>query len=235
MHKYRKFIFQDLAKSLVVNVSDVKDIDYYKEAMINDAITEHLSNIVNEAPLPSEIDIQQEETQDIEQIKVLSYDQGVEDSKVHYENIIDKLRLDNDFTEILRRKIENITMRVNIDNQIAKLSAEIVASIAKKIYLILPVDFELMLEQALLSRLEKFYKEGQITLVINHSRYDFCMEILNAKNLPAKYSENFHIIQDDKLGENDCRLEWSDTTLEYNQEQLNIEINAILEQLKNQN
>ena len=58
-------------------------------------------------------------------------------------------------------------------------------------------------------------------------------KVLAIENLPLKYSENFHIIQDDKLGDDDCRLEWSDTSLEYSQEQINVEIDTILEQLKN--
>jgi flagellar biosynthesis/type III secretory pathway protein FliH len=236
MTKYRKFVFQDLAKSLVVNTSEVQDIDEHKEAIINDVITQHLSNIINEVPSPLDIEEDAaEDVQDIEHIKALSYNQGAEDSKIHYEAIINQLQLDNDFAQILHQKIQNITNRTNIDHQIAKLSGEIIASIAKKIYLVLPVDFERMLEKALLSRLEQFYKEGQIKLIIHPSRYDFCVKILDARNILEKYSDNFHIIQDERLNENDCRLEWLDTTLEYNQEQLHIEINAILEQIQNHN
>ena len=233
MKKYQKFIFQDLSKSLVVNLSETDEVDYYKEEMINNVITEHLNNIVCEEQVNAEVE--EEKAVNIEQIKTLSYNQGVEDTKVHYESIISTLQLENDFNTILYKKIEDISPVVNIDTQVAKLSGEIISSIAKKIYLILPVDFELMLEKELLSRLKKFYKEGQIKLIVNPSRYDLCTKILATENLPAKYSENFHIIQDDKLGDNDCKLEWLDTSLEYSQEQLNIEIDTILEQLKKQN
>ena len=154
--------------------------------MINNVITEHLNNITKEEE-QIETEEEQEKALIIERMKSLSYNQGAEDTRIHYESIVSKLQLENDFSSILYSKIEDINPVVNIDTQISKLSAEIISSIAKKIYLILPVDFELMLEQELLSRLQKFYKEGQIKLIINPSKYDLCRKVLAIENLPLKY------------------------------------------------
>jgi len=237
MKKYQKFIFQELTRSMVVNLSEAQEVDHDKEEMINNVITQHLTSIVHEEQASNNYDLNEEKEQnhDIEAIKDSSYKQGAEDAKLHYESIINELRLDNNFANNLCQKIEEIALQGNINPQISKLYAQIIASIAKKIYTVLPVDFELMLKEELLARLKKFYKEGQIKLIINPSRRDFCIKILDSENLPAKYLENFHIIEDDKLEHNDCKLEWFDTSLEYNQEQLNTEIDTILEQLKQLN
>ncbi len=81
-------------------------------------------------------------------------------------------------------------------------------------------------------KLKNFYKEGLITLTIHPDRYAFCTEVLQSDEIPSRFKDNFQIIQDDKLNKDDCSLEWLDTRLEYNQEQLSAEIDKIIEQLK---
>jgi len=138
----------------------------------------------------------------------------------------------NDFSELLRQRLSSIVPGEGIDSQISKISAEAISSIAKKLHLILPSDFEEIIRNGLIEKLRNFYKEGDITITIHPERYDFCKEVLQSDTIPSKFKDNFQIVKDDKIGEDDCRLEWADTKLEYNQEQLTTEIDKIIEQLK---
>ncbi|CAN0593559.1 unnamed protein product, partial [Ectocarpus sp. 12 AP-2014] len=115
--------------------------------------------------------------------------------------------------------------------QIAKVSAEEISSIAKKLHLILPANFEEIISNGMIEKLKSFYKGGSIVLTIHPDRYDFCTELLQSNEIPSKFKENFQIIKDDKLGMDDCILDYHETRLEYNQEQLPVEIDKIIEQL----
>jgi flagellar biosynthesis/type III secretory pathway protein FliH len=232
MTKYEKFIFQELPKNLVVNFHDNHEIDYNKDELINHVITQHLQTIVTEEnDSADEIDDIATEV-DLDQIRLESYNKGLDDAKINYEKIISELQSENNLSELLQEKILEIAPKLNLDNQVAKLTSQIITNIAKKIYLILPVDFEQTLRLGLLDKLKKIYKEGQIKLSVNPERYDFCNNILQTENLPVKLKENIHIIKDDDINIDDCRLEWSNTILEYNHEQISVEIEKILEQIK---
>ena len=84
----------------------------------------------------------------------------------------------------------------------------------------------------MIEKLKSFYKDGSIVLTIHPDRYDFCTEVLQSDAIPSKFKENFQIVKDDKLGLDDCILDYDETRLEYNQEQLTAEIDKIIEQLK---
>lgn len=239
MPKYEKFIYQDLPKSAVANLCN-KQIasDNYQEEIINTAIVNHLNNIItNDKENTDQQLIKDEEDSekleiDIEQIKLDCYNKGLDDAKAQYEPIINGLQSDSNLTKLLEQKISEISNKCDLDGQIAKLATEIITGIAKKIYLILPIDFEQILRLELLDRLKKFYKEGQISLIINPNRYDFCINILQSEHLAAHLKDNLRIIKDDQMAIDDCKLEWDSTCLEYNQDQLSIEIDSILQQLK---
>jgi flagellar biosynthesis/type III secretory pathway protein FliH len=239
MPKYEKFIFQDLPKSAVVNLYNKQiSSDPYKEEIINTVIAHHLNTIMTDDKenIHKELAKDEQDTQkieiDIEQIKLDCYNKGLDDARAQYEPIINGLQADSSFAELLEQKISEISNKSDIDAQIAKLATQVITGIAKKIYLILPIDFEQILRLELLARLKKFYKEGQIRLIINPNRYDFCINILQSEHLAANLKENMRIIKDDQIGMDDCKLEWDNTCLEYNQDQLSTEIDSILEQLK---
>lgn len=137
-----------------------------------------------------------------------------------------------DFAKLLEEKLSAILPEVDIGAQIAKASAESISSIVKKLHLILPANFEEIIVNGLLEKLKKFYKEGSITLTIHPDRYDFCTKALQAEGIKDRFKDSFTIIKDDTLGTDDCKLEWGETKLEYNQEQLASEIDRIIEQLK---
>ncbi len=233
---HKKFIFDDFPKSMVVNVKDKYEEDYQKEEVINQAVTQHLSSIVSDQEITEK---NTEESKpllsdfNIDQIKLENYNRGLDDAKVKYEEIIANLHRDNDFSDLIHDKLSEICSENRLDGEVAELSTQIIEMIAKKIYLILPIDFEAVLRNELIEKLKKYYKEGEINLTINPARSDICNNILKSEKLGNKFKDKINIITDEKVDVDDCKLQWQDTTLEYNKEQLNIEIDKILEQLKN--
>ncbi|WP_316354667.1 FliH/SctL family protein [Candidatus Trichorickettsia mobilis] len=235
MHKYSKFVFRELPKTAVVNVSD-SAVDSNQEELINNVVTQHLHTIINteDGVIDSFADQEQHDTFsiDTEQIKLEGYNKGFEEAKIQYESIIDDLKTDNNFLELIQQQLLTIVPSASIDTQIATISVHILNEIAKKLHVILPVNFEQIVHTELLSSIKKFYKEGQIKLTIHSTRQEYCANVLRLDNLPDKLKENIQIVADDTMGINDCKVEWSNTCLEYNQAQLDEEITKILAQLK---
>lgn len=253
--KYEKFELEELPKSAVVN-SLVHAKNHEVDELINEAVSEHLSKIVDESgenneklselakkdiddssnPLDNillEENIQEQKSGiNIEEIKTEFYQKGFEEAKVKYESIMAQKEPESDLSKKLLEKLSLISQTVDIDTQIARVSAEVISSIAKKLHLILPANFEEIISNGLIEKLKSFYKEGDIILTIHPDRYDFCSELLQSDAIPGKLKENFQIVKDDKLGIDDCILDYDETRLEYNQEQLTVEIDKIIEQLK---
>ena len=252
--KHEKFELEELPKSAVVN-SLVHARDYEVDEIINEAVSEHLSKIVdeedNETEKSSELakkdvddslesrnmtpedNSQKNEVEiDVEAIKEESYQKGLEEAKVKYEALISENSSNSDLSEKLLQKLGLISQNIDIDSQVTKVSAEAISGIAKKLHLILPANFEEIISNGLIEKLKSFYKDGSIVLTIHPDRYDFCTEVLQSDAIPSKFKENFQIIKDDKLGLDDCILDYNETRLEYNQEQLTAEIDKIIEQLK---
>lgn len=248
MSEHQKFTFVDLPKSAVVN-SNVHSDNEDVEQIINEVVVEHLSNIVEEEPVPHDeilvpkIDapppIKEEEEKDnihhqvnLEEIKKEEYEKALASAKAMYDPLIEAKEKDKNFSDLLYEKLSSIVPEIDFESQITKVSAESISGIARKLHLILPANFEEILSKGLIEKLKKFYKEGQIILTINPGRYEICSELLQSDSMPAKFKDNFQIVKDDTLGLDDCKIEWSDTCLEYNQEQLASEIDKIIEQLK---
>lgn len=256
---YKKFILEDFPRSAVVNstvYAENTDVDNF----INDVVSKHLNSIVEESDvsLPNShqenkfadlsekmIDESLEKYNitgtnslvdnrlvDIDAIKREEYERGVADTVLKYQPLLAEASSDAQFATLLQEKLSSVVQQQNIDTQIAKVSAESISAIAKKLHLILPANFEEIIIEGLVAKLKKFYKEGQITITIHPDKYEFCQEILQSESIPDKFKDNFHIIKDSKIGLDDCSLEWQDTRLEYNQEQLSKEIDKIIEQLK---
>lgn len=244
MSKYIKFELEELPKSAVVN-SNVHSKDQETMQLINEVVTEHISKIVDEVTIDESSDeikknfnnepavvASIEPVINIEQVKQESYNKGLEEAASKYEPMLADLAANNDFSELLRQQLSSIIPEEEVDSQISKISAEAIVGIAKKLHLILPANFEEIIRIGLIEKLKNFYKEGSITITIHPGRYDFCKEILQSDTIPSKFKDNFQIVQDDKVGEDDCRLDWADTRLEYKQEQLTAEIDKIVKQLR---
>ena len=259
--KYKKFILKEFPRSAVVN-STVYDKSNYVDDFINDVVSKHLNSIVEDPEtcfLNSDKDnkiielsnkvideslekynISSDSIVDnylvnVEVIKQEEYERGVADTVLKYQPLLEDASANRSLASLLEEKLFSIVPDQNIDIQIAKISAESIASIAKKLHLVLPANFEEIVIDGLISKLRKFYKEGEITITIHPDRYDFCQEILQSNSIPDKFKDNFHVIKDSKVGLDDCSLEWKNTRLEYNKEQLSQEIEKIIEQLKTVN
>ncbi|MFK7973448.1 MAG: FliH/SctL family protein [Rickettsiaceae bacterium] len=243
MPKYKHFELEDLAKDAVVNstnnnLDDNSDVNN----IINEVITEHINTIVENADHQANNESSQAITMmtknksdndiDLETIKAEAFANGFEQARVEYESKIDALSKDRNFVELVEQKLSDIISNNQLDIQVAQVSADAIASIAKKLHLILPADFEMIVKNGLLTKLKKFYKEGDITLTVHPDRYNLAQDLFQSDIMPNQFKGNFHIVQDDTLRSDDCRMEWQDRRLEYNQEQLSVEIDKILQQLK---
>ncbi len=254
MHSHKKFIFEELPKSAVVNSTvhaDDRDID----DMIINAVSQHLSSIVEESNnhhdaiktsgvVKKIIDDSSEKYNltnddkadsdhvDLEAIKKEEYERGVRDTEGKYKPLLDGREADVNLSLLLHEKLSSIVPENGLDTEISKISAEAISGIAKKLHLVLPANFKEIITKGLLDKLNKFYKEGKITLTINPDRYDFCKEVLQSEEVPDIFKGNFDIVKDKNMSLDDCKLEWQDTKLEYNKQQLSSEIDKIVEQLK---
>ena len=247
MSKHEKFELEDLPKSAVVN-STFYNEESEVDKLINEVVTEHLIKIVEDTSTNNDLESKksidessesinmrpeiEKESIDIDFVKQEAFAKGYDEAKLNYEKQLEELTSENKFAGLFKEKLQSIVPAVEIDSQIAKVSAEAIAGIAKKLHLILPADFQEIIRHGLFEKLKNFYKEGVITLTIHPDRYAFCTEVLQSDEIPSRFKDNFQIIQDDKLNKDDCSLEWLDTRLEYNQEQLSAEIDKIIEQLK---
>ncbi len=250
MSKYEKFQYDDLPKAAVINPGFFQD-ESEADKLILDAVSEHLTKIIDESVNQSETleiheqnesidkildndNIPQEisEPVDLESIRRSSYDDGYKDAKEQYEKQIHSLNADNSFVNLVIEKLNAIVPGVELDKQLTKVSAEVLADIAKKLHLILPVNFDEIIRNGLFEKLKNFYKEGDITLTVHPDRYEFCTEVLQSGQIPFRFKDSVHIIKDETFSKDDCRIEWQDTRLEYNQEQVSAEIDKIINQLK---
>ncbi len=251
MSKYEKFQYDDLPKSAVINPGFCQD-ESEVDKLILDVVSEHLTKIIDEDPITQDeipeihednesIDkildndnIRQEisEPVDLESIRQSAYDDGYKDAKEHYEQQVQSLNADNSFVNLVIEKLNAIVPGVELDKQLTKVSAEVLADIAKKLHLILPVNFDEIIRNGLFEKLKNFYKEGDITLTVHPDRYEFCTEVLQSEQIPFRFKDSLHIIKDETFSKDDCRIEWQDTRLEYNQEQVSAEIDKIINQLK---
>ena len=253
MSKHEKFELEDLPKSAVVNSSNYEEATEADE-LINEAVSDHLNKIAEEESENDEDDSGEtitpsvdaedaggindavsdpiENVVDIEQIKQDAYNAAMEEAKAKYEPMLEESDAKNNFSELLESKLSSIVPKAAIDSQIAKVSAEAISGIAKKLYLILPANFEEIIVDGLTKKIQNFYKEGEITLTVHPDRHDFCIEILQSDKISSKLKDSFQVVKDDNLGKDDCKIEWNDTKLEYSPEQLTEEIDKIIERLK---
>jgi hypothetical protein len=245
MSEHQKFIFADFPKSAVVN-SNVHSTNADVEEIINNVVAEHLSNIVEEesadhdeeqipetdTSISEDVEVNAPSQVNLDDIRKEEYEKAMASAKAIYDPLIESKEKEKNFSGLLYEKLSSIVPEIDFESQITKISAESIAGIAKKLHLILPANFEEIINKGLIEKLKKFYKEGKIILTINPGRYEICSELLQSESIPEKFKDNFQIVKDESLGLDDCKIQWNDTSLEYNQEQLSSEIDKIIEQLR---
>lgn len=210
-------VIVDKEQDANIEISDNSNIDIDEENSVNMSSVEEVSR---------------NEDVDFEAIKNTSYNQGFNDAKNdmlqnHFED--ERLKL----LSLFQQKLSELCPKVDFDSEIASLCAESLTSIAKKLHLILPVDFYDIIRNGLVDKLSRFYEEGCITVKIHPEKLSLCEDILQSDEIPAKFKDNFKIVADDSIEPFDCIFEYKDTKLEYSREQLSEEIEKIIERLQN--
>jgi len=228
--QYRKFEFHDFNSSEVIsapkkNESEIK-IDQIVADAVVDALNENMSMpevcALEESPAP---------VIDVEAIRSTSYQNGYSDAKTHYEPLLKAIREDEALVATLKSKLEAILPIVDIQSQIFTLASKALGVIAKKMHLAIPADFEKIILGEMMSILNKYYKAGAITIKVHPERVDYCENLLKINTLPARIAENVKIVPEETVGKNDCTLAWNETELQYSQEQVVEDTDAILEHL----
>lgn len=223
--EYQKFIFQDLPTNSVVHKTQNDVESEVQNSIIADAVVQHLGTVVNH---PAEE--HKEPEPDLTAIRAESYELGYNEAKMEFEPLIEQLKSDLHFSTLLHQKIEAISPKHEIDKEFLQFAVDIIKSVTEKLFLSVPVEFEKILFQEILSIAQKFYKEGKITVRVHSKRTDYCRNLLNEDNSMPR--EHIDVVVDDDLGDNDCVVEWNETKLEYNQERVKDEIEKIFNQLE---
>ena len=245
--QYTKFEYREFGNvlghdTIVAAPSTHKnDADKEKDRIVTEAIVDHFSS-----SLDSLEEEQQNDTQpippppppppapiiDIESIKAESYKMGYNDAEAALLPALEKIKDDEAFNFLLKNKLESITSSINFEDQVFKLLSNLLVIIAKKLHLMVPADFESLILGEMVPLLNKYYKIGSITLNVNPDRVDYCNNLFRIGSLPQRISENIIVVADDSIAKDNCNIKWNDTVLEYNQEELSLDVENILEHIK---
>ncbi len=230
--QYTKFEFREFSKCAVVHMEHKNEQELEKERLINEAVAEHLIENTHHTDNESFTNINHQPEINIEEIREESYKHGYDDAKAHFEPLVSQVKNNDSLCSLLQSKLEAVAPVADLQDDVFRLSASLVSTLAKKMHLVLPTDFEAIILGEMLPLLSKYYKMGTITLGINPERVDYCTNLLKIGTLPTTIAENIKIVQNKDVGTNDCKLEWHETQLEYNQEQMILDAEKILEHLK---
>ena len=177
------------------------------------------------------------EVVDIDAIVKQAREDGFASCQQKLQPIIDELRTKESLHELLKLKLLEVTS-FNIEEeykqQVSKLIVAIISEIVPKLFLSFPVNFELMFRDRIVDMLNKHHKNGAIKITVHPSKISYIREFVEAAKLSQenKNDENYNIISDEALGNNDCVLEWESNRFEFQVSAVTKEINDILEQFK---
>ena len=238
--EYEKFEFRDLKNGSVIAAPKKDESETKIAQIVTDAVVGALTTNIGVAPTDDE-QIEQamssieeapkEPEINIEEIRIESYRHGYDDAKAHFEPLLKEFKEDEALFENLKAKLDAIAPVVDMQKQIFELATKTIGAMAKKMHLTLPVDFESIILGEMVSILNKYYKTGAITIKVHPERVDYCENFLKMKALPTRLAGNVKIESNDTIGKSDCTLVWNETELEYNQEQIIKDADAILEHL----
>jgi hypothetical protein len=243
--QYTKFEYKEFGsfadKYFVIPIPEpvVKtEAEIVQDQLINDVITDHFSD---QAPKISDLsDIAPKEAVmepiapviDLEAMKMESYKRGYDDAKISLEPQLKVIREDDILHSLIKEKLESISPVFDLKDQTFKLVTDLLNVMAKKLHLMVPADFESIILGEMVPLLSKYYKIGTITLNVNPDRVDYCKNLFRIGSLPHNISENIVVNADESIARDNCSLNWNDTLLDYNQEELVLDIEKILEHLK---
>jgi flagellar biosynthesis/type III secretory pathway protein FliH len=237
MKKYPKFVFQELPHSSILNRRDFaasatigEGVDVTLEQRLQDTVNAERDFINEDESVPTEGS--ELSGVNFDQLKSESYNNGFECATAQYEEKIKDLTAEKNFLELIKTRLLDISPPIDIDQQLLLALTKITIEIAKKLRLILPIDFEKLLQEELVKSVTKFYKSGSISLAVHPSRYTLSQESLNGE-LPSTLAKDLTIVSDEALAIDDCKIEWSGACFKYTQMQIDQEVTKILEQLQN--
>lgn len=249
--QHKKFIFENFDKAMVVNreyhnnqSEPVSELD----GIISGAVMKHFTELAdhnneqfqhhdgeaNDSIIMPDVDGDESELSvdnDLAENQARIYEDAIEKLKSEYEQKISELEHKLAFSGQILEKFAHLPVHHNPEKQIVTICSQVVSQIANKLYLSLPAKFNNIFN-GLLKMLKKSYKNGRLTITLHSQNYDLCKELLASDENFAIIQDNIEIIKDDNLTHTDCKVDWQDTRFEYNQEQLSLEVNKIIEQLK---
>jgi len=227
--EYSKFEFRDFNGSLVVAAPKRDESEAKIEQIVTDAVVDALHENIGQPEAIAEDP--PEPIIDAESIRAESYQNGYNDAKAHFEPLLNVVKEDELLVSILKSKLEAILPVIDGQEQIFTLSAKALSVLSKKLHLAVPADFEKIILGEMMSILNKYYKTGAITIHVHPERVDYCENLLKINALPARIIENIKIEPAETLGKSDCTLAWNETEIQYSQEQIIRDTDAILEHL----
>lgn len=244
--QYAKFEYKEFGysvdKHFAMPMSEtiaINEAETVQDQPINDIITDHFSN--DHAPKITDIsDFAPKEEKnepiapviDLEAMKMESYRRGYEDAKIAFEPQLKSVKEDDQLHALIKQKLEAISPTFHLKDETFKVVTDLLNVMTKKLHLMVPADFESIILGEMVPLLSKYYKIGTITLHVNPERVDYCKNLFRIGSLPQNISENIVVSADESKARDNCSLDWHDTLLEYNQEELILDVEKILEHLK---
>ena len=237
--QYSKFEFRDFKSGSVIAAPKKDEAETKIAQIVTDAVVDALTDNIG-LPCESALNLEQKHVSevseeepaiDVEAVRLESYQHGYSDAKAHFDPLLKDIKEDESLVGNLKSKLDSIVPVVDLQEQIFSLASKALGVIAKKMHLAIPADFERIVLGEMMSILNKYYKTGAITIKVHPERVDYCENLLKIKALPARIAENVKIVPEETIGKSDCTLVWNETELEYSQEQITKDTDAILEHL----
>jgi hypothetical protein len=197
-------------------------------------IAPEIQDVLSEPEIEPEID---KKLVDIEEIKAQAYEEGYASCKIELQKVIDSLSENKSLHELLKLKLLEISSfegEEKYKEQLINLLVSIITKLGKKLHLSIPVDFNLILQEKILSILKQHYKDGFIKITSHPSKTGIITEFMQLEQfgLGDDKAKNFSIISDESFEANDCILEWNSNRFEFQISEVTKEIDSILEQFE---
>lgn len=233
--------------------------EFHQEKIINEAISEHFAeNLTSGGDIDDikthkidaepEVDLEikthpfseagislddnNSDIRDIEKIKEEQYQKGYKDAEALLTPKLEANKLDENFLNEFKKKLSAFEHKPSLDSKLFEMMSGLIAILAQKLHLSIPPDFEAILLGEIVPVLNKYYKKGKVIISVHPERVDYCNNLFKIGKLPKKLMENIELVSEEKLPKNNCSVKWEDATIEYNQEDLLIEAEKILDHLK---
>ena len=166
-----------------------------------------------------------------EQIKKISYEQGYNEAKKHFETILEQQIENTEFDKTLKTKIENVSFEQNAANQLCELTTQILKHITEKLFIKLKPNFEEMMSTQLSKFIENNCSDGCLEITIHPTKEKICKKIINLDQWPKNLKNNIVITGNKKLDKNASIVKWKNSTIQYDPQLIAKKIDNLLSNL----